>query len=384
VRFEESEGVHTTYNRMDVSTEQAAKMWFTKKDIKIISKRNRALASTCRKSVPRRRSMDTKQPYVNGNCYGNGNGNGNGSGAGKNSSSGKSSIDRSMSKNVHSGQRSEIDPCPAAAAAVSDLTFSSCCNTMAEEEKVAAFHDETCRGLECLINPFHRRVARERKRHLRNMVMREQARQWDTCEISPVQLARIVREASASAQTSAYIQGHLDAAEAGGGTRGAPHSRPQPQDHASCTSSTPGLVKSVFCITAPFFGPIAKTNKMFEEPRRRGSSILDLTDSNSHYNHQNQHFDQKVVQNLDSQNNRQSQVDRLWQRFKVTTPQAPSSSPDEDEDEDEPPISTFTTRRRSCEPPSSSATPRRSSMRQGSGELPRQPSELQPSVAVSA
>jgi hypothetical protein len=34
VRFEESEGVHTTYNRKDVSTEQAAKIWFTKKEVK--------------------------------------------------------------------------------------------------------------------------------------------------------------------------------------------------------------------------------------------------------------------------------------------------------------------------------------------------------------
>jgi hypothetical protein len=179
VRFEESESVHTTYNRKDVSTEQAAEIWFTKKDIKRISKRNKALASTCSKSVPRRRSMDMRQPYanINGNCYDNGNG----SGDGKGISIGKSSIARSISKNGHSG--------PAAAAvSASDLTFSSCCHTMAEEEKVAAFHDETCRGLECLINPFHRRVVRERNRHLQNTVMREQARQWYTCEISPLQL----------------------------------------------------------------------------------------------------------------------------------------------------------------------------------------------------
>jgi hypothetical protein len=388
VRFDESDGVHTTYNRKDVSTEQAAELWFTRKEIKRISNRNKALASTCSTSSPRRHSIDMIEPYVNvnGTCYGNGNGNG--AGAGKSSSSGKSSIDRSMSKNVYAGQLSESDPCPAAAADVSasDVTFSSCCHTMAEEEKVAAFHDDTCRGLECLINPFHRRVVRERKRHFRNTVMREQARQWDTCEISPMQLARIAREASTSAQTSAYIQGQLDAAEAGTGIRGVSHSRPQPQDHASCISSTrmppsrgsPGLVKSTFCI-APSSGLIAKTNKMIQEPRRK-ESMLDLTDSRSHYNHKDQHFDQKVVQNLDSQKKRKSHLDKLWQRFKVTAPQAPSS----DEDEDESPISTFTTTRGSCEPPSSSPTPRPSSMRRGSGELPRQPSELQPSFAVSA
>jgi hypothetical protein len=385
VRFEESEVVHTTYNRKDVSTEQAAELWFTRKEIKRISNRNKALASTCSKSGPRRHSIDMRQPYVNvnGTCYGNGNSNG--AGAGKSSSSGKSSIERSMSKNVYAGQLSESDPCPAAAADVSasDVTFSSCCHTMAEEEKVAAFHDDTCRGLECLINPFHRRVARERKRHLRNTVMREQARQWETCEISPLQLARIAREASASAQTGAYIQGQLDAAEAGTGIREASYSRPQPQDHASCTSSTgmppsrgaPGFVKSTFCITAPSSGLIAKTNKMIQEPRRIGS-LLDLTDSHSHYNHQNQHFDQKVLQNLDSLKKSQSQVDRLWQRLEVTTPQAPY--------EDESPISTITMRQGSCEPPSSSATPRLSSMRRGSGELPRQPSELNNRFAVSA
>jgi hypothetical protein len=361
VRFEESECVHTTYNRKDVSTEQAAEMWFTKKDIKRISKRNKALASTCSKSVPRRRSIDMRQQHanVNDNVYGNGNG----AGAGKSSSSGKSSIDRSMSKNVYSRPAAA----PAAAASASDLTFSSCCHAVPEEEKVAAFYDETCRGLECLINPFHRRVVRERKRHLRNTVMREQARQWNTCEISPLQLARIAREASASAQTSAYIQGQLDAAEAGRGVRGSSHSRPQPQDHASFASTTRmppsrgahGLVKSTFCIPAPSSGLIAKTKKMILEPRRRGS-MLDLTEPHSYYNHQNQHFDQIVVPNLDSPKKRKSQLDRLWQRFKVTTP-----------------ISTLTMRRRSCEPPSSYAIHRRSSMRRGSCELLRKPSELQ-------
>jgi hypothetical protein len=114
------------------------------------------------------------------------------------------------------------------------------------------------------------------------------------------------------------------------------------------------------------------------QPRRTGS-MLDLTDSHSQYNHQNQHFDQKMVHNLDSQ--KKSEVDKLWQRFNVT---APSSSLVY-EDGDASPISTFTMRRGNAEPTSSCATPRRSSMRRGrSGELPRQPSELQPSFAVSA
>ena len=167
VRFKEvdqSNDVHMTYSRKDLCPSEAEEIWFSRKEIKMIAKRNKNLALACNRTIPRRHSMSTS----------------------------------------HSDSTEMQD----------ENSYSSCCYNLTEEERIAALQDDTCRGLENLINPLQRRSARERKKSVKSAVLDEQARQVEECECNPLMLAKVANHASKYSQTQALFQARLDAEEA--------------------------------------------------------------------------------------------------------------------------------------------------------------------------
>ena len=155
--LDEPTDVHPTFSRRDLTPEEAQDIWFSKKDIKAIAKRNKNLALVCAAK------HDTGRRHSLGSLFSN-------------------------EENLQIGRCSCISA-----------------------QSIAQSMGETCRGLENLIFPFRRRVTRESKRGVRDCVLFEQSRQLSEGELNPLLLAQVSITSSSHAQARALEQGRLDA-----------------------------------------------------------------------------------------------------------------------------------------------------------------------------